>query len=101
MDKKTLNTLEYDEIKNKIEKLCKSKLGKSIANKLEPMIEEDEIRQNLDETYEAMSMIYKFSNPPRYEIINVKGKNLIAVSYTHLTLPTIAAECRSRWGPCH
>ena len=23
------------------------------------------------------------------------------VSYTHLTLPTIAAECRSRWSPCH
>ena len=24
-----------------------------------------------------------------------------AVSYTHLTLPTIAAECRSRWSPYH
>ena len=23
------------------------------------------------------------------------------VSYTHLTLPTIAAECRSRWSPYH
>ena len=23
------------------------------------------------------------------------------VSYTHLTLPTIAAECRSRWSPDH
>ena len=23
------------------------------------------------------------------------------VSYTHLTLPTIAAECRSRWSPSH
>ena len=29
---------------------------------------------------------------------NVKVK---AVSYTHLTLPTIAAECRSRWSPDH
>ena len=26
---------------------------------------------------------------------------LLAVSYTHLTLPTIAAECRSRWSPYH
>ena len=25
----------------------------------------------------------------------------ISVSYTHLTLPTIAAECRSRWSPYH
>ena len=26
---------------------------------------------------------------------------LSPVSYTHLTLPTIAAECRSRWSPYH
>ena len=26
---------------------------------------------------------------------------LIAVSYTHLTLPTIHVECRSRWSPYH
>ena len=26
---------------------------------------------------------------------------VIPVSYTHLTLPTIAAECRSRWSPYH
>ena len=25
----------------------------------------------------------------------------LPVSYTHLTLPTIAAECRSRWSPYH
>ena len=27
--------------------------------------------------------------------------NTGSVSYTHLTLPTIAAECRSRWSPYH
>ena len=27
--------------------------------------------------------------------------NVTTVSYTHLTLPTIAAECRSRWSPYH
>ena len=26
---------------------------------------------------------------------------LAAVSYTHLTLPTKAVECRSRWSPYH
>ena len=26
---------------------------------------------------------------------------LIAVSYTHLTLPTILRSCRSRWSPYH
>ena len=24
-----------------------------------------------------------------------------AVSYTHLTLPTMRLRCRSRWSPCH
>ena len=27
--------------------------------------------------------------------------HMAPVSYTHLTLPTIAAECRSRWSPYH
>ena len=29
------------------------------------------------------------------------GVRLEAVSYTHLTLPTIHVECRSRWSPYH
>ena len=29
------------------------------------------------------------------------GAIFASVSYTHLTLPTIAAECRSRWSPYH
>ena len=33
--------------------------------------------------------------------IVVAGPEQEAVSYTHLTLPTIAAECRSRWSPYH
>ena len=27
--------------------------------------------------------------------------NILAVSYTHLTLPTTLHECRSRWSPYH
>ena len=30
-----------------------------------------------------------------------KSDDAEPVSYTHLTLPTIAAECRSRWSPYH
>ena len=30
-----------------------------------------------------------------------KEPTMSTVSYTHLTLPTIAAECRSRWSPYH
>ena len=27
--------------------------------------------------------------------------DMVAVSYTHLTLPTTARRCRSRWSPYH
>ena len=30
-----------------------------------------------------------------------KTPSFIAVSYTHLTLPTIQRSCRSRWSPYH
>ena len=36
------------------------------------------------------------------KLLPEEGKELTRpVSYTHLTLPTIAAECRSRWSPYH
>ena len=30
-----------------------------------------------------------------------EGDTLVTVSYTHLTLPTTVALCRSRWSPYH
>ena len=42
---------------------------------------------NLDDRVIAVKEIGEFTAHP--------------VSYTHLTLPTIAAECRSRWSPYH
>ena len=30
-----------------------------------------------------------------------ESENTVAVSYTHLTLPTITTVCRSRWSPYH
>ena len=30
-----------------------------------------------------------------------KISSLLPVSYTHLTLPTMASVCRSRWSPYH
>ena len=35
------------------------------------------------------------------EIDHVDGVWIEAVSYTHLTLPTILRSCRSRWSPYH
>ena len=42
---------------------------------------------------------------PANEIICVQNDDYsitnVAVSYTHLTLPTILRSCRSRWSPYH
>ena len=41
---------------------------------------------------------------PHAAFISEKMKlpmNYVPVSYTHLTLPTSLAECRSRWSPYH
>ena len=35
------------------------------------------------------------------ETKDLQRKVFIAVSYTHLTLPTTARRCRSRWSPYH
>ena len=38
---------------------------------------------------------------PTIDYLSENGARVIPVSYTHLTLPTIAAECRSRGSPYH
>ena len=40
-------------------------------------------------------------NTPRHIIIALPKMKDKAVSYTHLTLPTNKAVCRSRWSPYH
>ncbi|MDY6064979.1 MAG: endonuclease MutS2 [Finegoldia sp.] len=73
MNKKTIDILEFDKIKEKIKSICRSKLGKKEADKISPLADMSEIREELDITYEAMSMVFKYSNPPIYEINNIKA----------------------------
>ena len=35
------------------------------------------------------------------QFLHQVGLRPVAVSYTHLTLPTILRSCRSRWSPYH
>ena len=35
------------------------------------------------------------------QVVDLVLENINAVSYTHLTLPTMLAQCRSRWSPYH
>ena len=48
--------------------------------------------------YQTYDNLYHDVKPGQKILID---DGLIAVSYTHLTLPTTARRCRSRWSPYH
>ena len=49
-----------------------------------------------------LTLLVLFGSVPASYSIFIRGADKsVSVSYTHLTLPTIAAECRSRWSPYH
>ena len=55
----------------------------------------------LDALKTALEIAYQ-ENYDTEEIVTVDIKDGdITVSYTHLTLPTTARRCRSRWSPYH
>ena len=61
----------------------------------------------LSQKYEDEVSPYALEGTSAHALAEYKLKKLLGldtkdpVSYTHLTLPTIAAECRSRWSPYH
>ena len=59
----------------------------------------------LKELNEDLSSIKKIQTEMKLTLIEIKnnlqGNSNRAVSYTHLTLPTIVEWCRSRWSPYH
>ena len=66
--------------------------------------------ENLKTTYGFMIQYAAqgVNDPDRKELYNQLFRNAFAindrtepVSYTHLTLPTMMATCRSRWSPYH
>ncbi|MDO5725985.1 MAG: endonuclease MutS2 [Tissierellia bacterium] len=74
MEARTLKTLEYQKI---IEKLCEhteSKLGKEHAKNLKPMIDIYEINNALLETDEALMLSLKRGNPPLFGIKPIKSE---------------------------
>ena len=82
-----------------------------VSNPDKPIVVYDELMDTLGryrgDTITYHSGIVEFQHAPRAGIntFQVGGDDFvnrfIPVSYTHLTLPTIHVECRSRWSPCH
>ena len=56
---------------------------------------------NIKFTNKAMKKLGKMESTKKEKFLTKIKNNVYTVSYTHLTLPTIAAECRSRWSPYH
>ena len=56
-------------------------------------------REILEASREKDTVTYK--RVPIRLSADFSKETLQAVSYTHLTLPTIPFECRSRWSPYH
>ena len=60
-------------------------------------------------TFDKGELVFHFVEKPRVASLEIKGYGTEQeretlykpVSYTHLTLPTIPFECRSRWSPYH
>lgn len=59
MNKKVLKTLEFDKIVDKLVSTANTVLGKEMCKALVPSTSLSEIEQNLTETSDALSMIYK------------------------------------------
>ena len=69
---------------------------------------EDEIKlgkyylDNIDNELDSYPNIFDIvSGQNSRQVALSKGLSLVSVSYTHLTLPTTARRCRSRWSPYH
>ena len=48
-----------------------------------------------------MGIVISKSTYAKLETNRMSDAEVIAVSYTHLTLPTTVQGCRSRWSPYH
>ena len=65
-------------------------------NRLSDLV--DEITQGMTPKMEKMAPL---EAALQKGFVSNQWQPITSVSYTHLTLPTIAAECRSRWSPYH
>ena len=63
-----LNKLEYRQILDKLEKYCKTYLGKRNCYRLAPKFTFEEVEALLNQTKEATSLLHQKGTPPFLEI---------------------------------
>lgn len=82
MDKKILETLEYDKITSMLETHARCQIGKERARKLEPLTELAELNAELDLTSEAEAVLFRLGQSPVDEFPDTRDtlKRIKAVS---------------------
>lgn len=82
MDKKILETLEYDKITAMLETHARCQIGKERARKLEPLTELAELNAELDLTSEAEAVLFRLGQSPIDEFPDTRDmlKRIKAVS---------------------
>ena len=71
MNKNSLEKLEFSKIKEKLSQYCITYLGKKKISELEPENKKEEVQERLNQTQEAINLIYQNSTPPLYEIADI------------------------------
>lgn len=89
MNKTYLEKLEYSSILNNLNNYCITYIGKKHVQNLQPQNKKDEVVSLLNETNETLSILYKASTPPIYEIADITKHIKILESEGVLTLKSI------------
>ena len=66
-----LEKLEYNKILDNLQKHCVTFLGKDFAKKIMPVYDKEKVKEMLNETNEAVSILFKASTPPITEIADI------------------------------
>ena len=72
MNQYYLNKLEFPIIIEKLSTYCQTYVGKNFAQNLQPLNIKDLVKEKLDETQQAISLIERNGNPPISEIENIE-----------------------------
>lgn len=95
MDKKILETLEYDKITAMLETHARCQIGKERARKLEPLMELAELNAELDLTSEAEAVLFRLGQSPVDEFPDTRDtlKRIKAVSALSMRELLDVASC--------
>ena len=76
-----LEKLEYTNVIKNLSDYCNTTLGKSLSLSLKPSSNIGDVKKSLEETSEAVSVIYKAGNPPINEIMHNNDSLKVLESY--------------------